>query len=80
MLRILLRNLLDNAIRYTPPGGKVGVSVTVHADAVTLMVSDSGPGSPAEQRAQVLQRLGSYPAVGVLIGGAGKGEIPLPFR
>jgi two-component system sensor histidine kinase QseC len=56
MLRILLRNLLDNAIRYTPPGGKVGVGVTAHADAVTLMVSDSGPGIPAEQRAQVLQR------------------------
>jgi two-component system sensor histidine kinase QseC len=56
MLRILLRNLLDNALRYTPPGGKVGVSVTAFSDAVMLTVSDSGPGIPVEQRTQVLQR------------------------
>lgn len=56
MLRILLRNLLDNAVRYTPAGGKVGVGVTAHADGVMLTVSDSGPGIPAEQRTAVLQR------------------------
>ncbi len=53
MLRILLRNLLDNAVRYTPAGGKVSVGVT----ADTLTVSDSGPGIPADQRSQVLWRL-----------------------
>lgn len=56
MLRILLRNLLDNALRYTPPGGKVGVGVTAQADRVMLTVSDSGPGIPADARVQVLQR------------------------
>jgi len=54
MLRILLRNLLDNAVRYTPPGGKVGV--TAQANGVMLTVSDSGPGIPADARVQVLQR------------------------
>lgn len=53
MLRILLRNLIDNAVRYTPTGGKVGVGVT----ALTLTVSDSGPGIPAAQRADALRRL-----------------------
>lgn len=53
MLRILLRNLIDNALRYTPPGGKVGVGVTAHG----LTVSDSGPGIPAAQRANALRRL-----------------------
>lgn len=53
LLRVLLRNLLDNAVRYTPAGGKVSVSVT----ARMLTVSDSGPGIPAAQRADALRRL-----------------------
>lgn len=53
MLRVLLRNLVDNAVRYTPPGGKVGVGVTARG----LTVSDSGPGIPAAQRADALRRL-----------------------
>lgn len=56
LLRILLRNLLDNAVRYTPPGGKVGVGVTADAAGVTLTVSDSGPGIPPQARRQVLRR------------------------
>ena len=53
MLRVLLRNLLDNALRYTPAGGKVSVSVA----ARKLTVSDSGPGIPAGQREEALRRL-----------------------
>lgn len=54
-LRLLLRNLLDNAIRYTPIGGQVFVAV--HVDqVVTLEVRDTGPGIPKAERAQVLQR------------------------
>jgi two-component system, OmpR family, sensor histidine kinase QseC len=52
MLRILLRNLVDNAIRYTPSGGQVAVSVTQR----TLSVSDSGPGIPAPERERVFNR------------------------
>jgi two-component system, OmpR family, sensor histidine kinase QseC len=52
MLRILLRNLVDNAIRYTPPGGRVFVTVR---DRV-LSVSDSGPGIPAAERERVFDR------------------------
>lgn len=53
MLRILLRNLLDNAVRYTPAGGKVWVGVTAN----TLTISDNGPGIPAGQREEALRRL-----------------------
>jgi signal transduction histidine kinase len=67
MLRILLRNLLDNAVRYTPAGGKVGVGVT----ADTLAVSDSGPGIPADQRANALRRL--HRLAGQEIEGSGLG-------
>ena len=52
MLRILMRNLVDNAIRYTPSGGRVMVVV----DAGTLTVIDSGPGIPASERLRVFDR------------------------
>jgi two-component system sensor histidine kinase QseC len=55
-LRILLRNLVDNAVRYTPAGGIVGVRVETGADAVVLTVTDTGPGIPPAQRAAVLER------------------------
>ena len=55
-LGILLRNLIDNAIRYTPEGGKVTVSVASKQDQVILKVCDNGPGIPVELRARVFER------------------------
>jgi two-component system sensor histidine kinase QseC len=52
MLRILLRNLVDNAIRYTPAGGHVTVAVKEH----TLTVTDTGPGIPDAERERVFNR------------------------
>lgn len=61
-LRILLTNLIDNALRYVPAGGKVDVRVQ-RADAgrVALIVADNGPGIPPEQRARVLDRFYRLP-------------------
>jgi two-component system sensor histidine kinase QseC len=56
MLQILLRNLIDNAIRYTPNGGSVRVVLGRTDSGVELRVSDSGPGVPAEEREAVFQR------------------------
>lgn len=56
LLRILLRNLVDNAIRYTPAGGRVAVTVATGGDGATLTVADSGPGIPEAEREQVLER------------------------
>jgi two-component system sensor histidine kinase TctE len=54
-LRVLLDNLVDNAVRYTPDGGHVTVRVTAGASPV-LEVSDDGPRIPLEERQRVFER------------------------
>jgi signal transduction histidine kinase len=51
-----LANLIDNALKYTPPGGRVSVSAALTQRGVALVVADNGPGIPAEDRARVLER------------------------
>ena len=55
-LRVLLDNLVDNALRYTPPGGRVDVGVRAVDGAVVLSVDDDGPGIAPADRERVLQR------------------------
>jgi two-component system OmpR family sensor kinase len=55
-LQILLGNLVDNALRYTPPGGRVDVVVGCGRDHACLQVSDNGPGIPAAARVRVFDR------------------------
>jgi two-component system OmpR family sensor kinase len=55
-LRILLRNLLDNAVKYTPSGGKVDIATRWVADRLVLSVEDSGPGIVQADRERVLDR------------------------
>lgn len=55
-LRILLRNLLENAVKYTPPGGQVDVSLDVQQGQLVLRVEDSGPGIAPENRPRVFDR------------------------
>lgn len=58
-LRILLRNLLDNAVKYTPAGGRVDIHIG-HADGderrALLVVEDSGPGIAEADRLRVFDR------------------------
>ena len=56
LLMIMIRNLLDNAVRYTPEGGKVNASVMLRDNSVILQVADSGPGIPPERRKRVFDR------------------------
>ena len=55
-LRVLLSNLVDNALRYTPGGGRVDVEIDTAAGQAVVSVCDSGPGIPAELRARVFDR------------------------
>jgi signal transduction histidine kinase len=55
-LALLVRNLIDNAVRYTPPGGRVDVTVTTHDAQVVLRVADTGLGIPQRDLPRVFER------------------------
>ncbi len=55
-LQIMLRNLLDNALRYTPEGGQVELAIATQPEALVLSVDDSGPGIPPDERERAFQR------------------------
>ena len=56
LLRRLVLNLLDNAIRYTPAGGEIKVALDAEPDRLVLRVSDTGIGIPAEAAPHVFER------------------------
>jgi two-component system sensor histidine kinase TctE len=56
MLREMVVNLVDNALRYTPAGGAVMVSLHEIDGSCLLVVADNGPGIPAEERGRVFER------------------------
>jgi signal transduction histidine kinase len=51
-----LSNLVDNAIKFTPPGGRVEVAIHAQQEGARIDVTDTGPGIPAEERDAVLKR------------------------
>jgi two-component system OmpR family sensor kinase len=70
-LGILMRNLVNNAVRYTPPGGKVTVECWTEDNGAVLQVSDTGPGIPKEERERVFDRFYRLPGTGVQGSGLG---------
>jgi two-component system OmpR family sensor kinase len=70
-LRVLINNLIDNAIRYTPEGGHVSVRLSCEAGETILEVSDDGPGIPEHEHDRVFQRF--YRIPGAASTGSGLG-------
>ncbi len=70
-LRELLKNLVDNALHYTPAGGTVTVRVEPSPGLVRLEVEDTGPGIPENERALVFERF--YRVLGTNVDGSGLG-------
>jgi len=70
-LRVMLGNLVDNAIRYTPEGGAVGIALRLRERKAVLEVSDTGPGIPPEDRARVFDRF--YRREATHVAGSGLG-------
>jgi signal transduction histidine kinase len=56
LIERVLTNLIDNALRHTPPHGEVRVEASVDADAVRVRVRDTGSGIPADRRALLFER------------------------
>lgn len=56
LLAQVLTNLVDNAVKYTPPGGVVRIELARSGDRAQVRVADSGSGIPLEDRSRVLQR------------------------
>jgi two-component system, OmpR family, sensor histidine kinase QseC len=52
----VLLNLVDNALRYVPAGGRVAVSLSADGSTAQLRVADDGPGIPADQREAAFER------------------------
>lgn len=71
LLREMLNNLLDNAIRYTKPGGQVTVQIRQETGGTVLSVEDSGPGIPESERERVFERF--YRVLGTGVDGCGLG-------
>jgi two-component system OmpR family sensor kinase len=70
-LATVVRNLLDNAIRYSPEGGRVDLRLWSTPSCVTLAIEDSGPGIRPEERNRVFDRF--YRIVGSRQSGSGLG-------
>lgn len=70
-LRAMVRNLVDNAVRHAPRGGRVDVTVRQDGGTAVLEVDDSGPGIPADERQRVFDRF--YRGEASVPGGSGLG-------
>jgi two-component system OmpR family sensor kinase len=55
-LGLVISNLLDNAVKFSPPGGRVTVGVAASGDEAVLSVSDTGPGVAAEELPRLFDR------------------------
>jgi two-component system, OmpR family, sensor kinase len=60
-LLLILRNLLDNAIKYTPPGGRIDIAIGRDVQGAWLAVDDSGPGVPQAELERVFDRFYRLP-------------------
>lgn len=63
LIHEMLNNLIDNAIQYTPAGGRVTVRIRLQDDHATLEVEDDGPGIPVEEREKVFDRFYRMPGI-----------------
>lgn len=56
LLMQAVANLVQNGIKYSPPGGRVAISMQVFEETAEIVVTDGGPGIPAQKRAEAVRR------------------------
>ena len=69
----LVDNLISNAVKYTPPNGKIRVTLHVEQKQLILRVSDDGPGIPLEEQGRIFEKFYRASNVGRDIQGTGLG-------
>lgn len=72
-LRRVLANLLDNALKFTPAGGRVDLDVESEGEEVIITVTDTGPGVPEEFRERIFKRFDQVPGIAGRRRGTGLG-------
>ena len=70
-VRLMISNLTDNAVRYTPEGGHIEIRTKAEGENVVIEVADDGPGIAPEERERVFDRF--YRALGTKTSGTGLG-------
>lgn len=70
-IRLMVTNLTDNAIRYTPDGGRIEIGVCRDGDQAKITITDNGPGINPQERERVFERF--YRALGTKVSGTGLG-------
>ncbi len=69
----VIQNLMDNALKFTPEGGTIGIDLDVTDNNVSIQVKDTGPGIPEDQQAHVFERYRKADRTGNKQAGAGLG-------
>ena len=69
----VLRNLLDNAIKFSPPTGRIDLTVSCQDETVVISVADEGPGVAPEYQERVFERFFRVQPEGLSVSGAGLG-------
>jgi two-component system sensor histidine kinase KdpD len=73
LIRLVLRQLLDNAVRYTPPGSPLLLRAARHKDRVAISVADRGVGIPEREREKVFEKFYRSPHTRRHVTGSGMG-------
>ncbi|MFT4758898.1 MAG: signal transduction histidine kinase [Paraglaciecola sp.] len=69
----VIQNLMDNALKFTPNGGKIQLDLRPLNDSVEIKIVDNGPGISEEQQAYIFERYNKANRKGEQTGGAGLG-------
>jgi signal transduction histidine kinase len=72
-LQRVFSNLIDNALKFTPAGGRVDISLRSLPDTLEISVADTGPGVPAEFKESIFERFSQIPTSGGRRRGTGLG-------
>jgi two-component system sensor histidine kinase KdpD len=73
LIAMAIRQLLDNAMKYSKPGTKLVVEATLGEGAIAISVKDEGPGIPEHEQSRIFERFYRSPQVGSRIPGTGMG-------